>query len=105
MERDLTFFFFNDTATTEIYTLSLHDALPILVAAVVVSWAAAILALVVRAWLRRSARLTIDLIRGRGDVRGNRSGKVWPPAITVVAIAVLVVAGPVLADMLNYATD
>src|SRR3712207_1158001 len=25
------FFFFNDTATTEIYTLSLHDALPILV--------------------------------------------------------------------------
>src|SRR5256885_2434464 len=26
----LCFFFFNDTATTEIYTLSLHDALPIL---------------------------------------------------------------------------
>src|SRR2546427_8962714 len=25
------FFFFNDTATTEIYTLSLHDALPICV--------------------------------------------------------------------------
>src|SRR5205814_6190856 len=28
----LLFFFFNDTATPEIYTLSLHDALPILVA-------------------------------------------------------------------------
>src|SRR2546422_4703264 len=28
------FFFFNDTATTEIYTLSLHDALPIYAAAV-----------------------------------------------------------------------
>src|SRR5256886_16664464 len=27
------FFFFNDTATTEIYTLSLHDALPISAAA------------------------------------------------------------------------
>src|SRR5476649_2789239 len=26
---DFFFFFFNDTATTEIYTLSLHDALPI----------------------------------------------------------------------------
>src|SRR3712207_9211490 len=26
----MTSFFFNDTATTEIYTLSLHDALPIL---------------------------------------------------------------------------
>src|SRR3712207_7056294 len=28
------FFFFNDTATTEIYTLSLHDALPIYLDAV-----------------------------------------------------------------------
>src|SRR5277367_6943766 len=27
--RCVWFFFFNDTATTEIYTLSLHDALPI----------------------------------------------------------------------------
>src|SRR3712207_9289793 len=27
--HDTCFFFFNDTATTEIYTLSLHDALPI----------------------------------------------------------------------------
>src|SRR2546423_6021777 len=29
MVPDYIFFFFNDTATTEIYTLSLHDALPI----------------------------------------------------------------------------
>src|SRR3989338_293306 len=28
--KNIIFFFFNDTATTEIYTLSLHDALPIL---------------------------------------------------------------------------
>ena len=28
---DMYGFFFNDTATTEIYTLSLHDALPICV--------------------------------------------------------------------------
>src|SRR2546425_9251065 len=27
--HDVSIFFFNDTATTEIYTLSLHDALPI----------------------------------------------------------------------------
>src|SRR5258708_8736703 len=33
-EHATTCFFFNDTATTEIYTLSLHDALPILSAAV-----------------------------------------------------------------------
>src|ERR1039458_4546930 len=32
-----TLFFFNDTATTEIYTLSLHDALPICVGAEVVA--------------------------------------------------------------------
>src|SRR2546428_10321442 len=30
----ISFFFFNDTATTEIYTLSLHDALPISVVVV-----------------------------------------------------------------------
>src|SRR5689334_25116493 len=29
LPRTLFIFFFNDTATTEIYTLSLHDALPI----------------------------------------------------------------------------
>src|SRR2546430_6552456 len=29
MRGNRLFFFFNDTATTEIYTLSLHDALPI----------------------------------------------------------------------------
>src|SRR5206468_11049695 len=29
LQRQLLFFFFNDPATTEIYTLSLHDALPI----------------------------------------------------------------------------
>src|SRR2546429_9541458 len=29
LSRLFLFFFFNDTATTEIYTLSLHDALPI----------------------------------------------------------------------------
>src|SRR5260370_23894543 len=29
------FFFFNDTATTEIYTLSLHDALPIFMTGII----------------------------------------------------------------------
>src|SRR4030042_1021252 len=32
------FFFFNDTATTEIYTLSLHDALPILALLLATRW-------------------------------------------------------------------
>src|SRR2546429_2556384 len=40
------FFFFNDTATTEIYTLSLHDALPISLQLGVVSLAVLRLAVV-----------------------------------------------------------
>src|SRR5258707_8563466 len=36
------FFFFNDTATTEIYTLSLHDALPIFFDAVYVEAAGSV---------------------------------------------------------------
>src|SRR2546430_6489952 len=35
----LFFFFFNDTATTEIYTLSLHDALPIFTGRYAQEWA------------------------------------------------------------------
>src|SRR3954449_12455568 len=37
--RVLRFFFFNDTATTEIYTLSLHDALPIYSSHTLISYA------------------------------------------------------------------
>src|SRR5688572_33104034 len=50
------FFFFNDTATTEIYTLSLHDALPI-------SSRAA------RGPLRASSRPTHGRCGGRGSDR------------------------------------
>src|SRR2546422_7009987 len=35
----LCLFFFNDTATTEIYTLSLHDALPIFIICYVLTYA------------------------------------------------------------------
>src|SRR5256885_11118621 len=62
------FFFFNDTATTEIYTLSLHDALPICWDALVRAWADEFaldedVSLVIRAWSslgytdRKSTRL------------------------------------------------
>src|SRR5438445_6037243 len=44
------FFFFNDTATTEIYTLSLHDALPISSANGALRFTSA-----VTHWLRRLA--------------------------------------------------
>src|SRR5207302_8964100 len=54
----LSFFFFNDPATTEIYTLSLHDALPIFQAALEVSpllLIGALLALAL-AWAFRTTR-------------------------------------------------
>src|SRR5256885_10621876 len=58
------FFFFNDTATTEIYTLSLHDALPISVS----SWAAS------RIFMRRSRRRAPPrLDRDRKSTRLNSS--------------------------------
>src|SRR5947209_9386638 len=59
------FFFFNDTATTEIYTLSLHDALPIF-------------AVRARACdvLRHAARLRRSRRDGRDDgVRGDHAGE------------------------------
>src|SRR6266496_5515625 len=55
------FFFFNDTATTEIYTLSLHDAFPIsgpLVAA-----------------QRREVGIDAPLLGSRGAVLGQRDRK------------------------------
>src|SRR5256886_13226140 len=59
-------FFFNDTATTEIYTLSLHDALPI-------SAAPALIALSAprpEYWLRPAASL---LLPGTGQLLAHRS--------------------------------
>src|SRR2546430_5853271 len=54
------FFFFNDTATTEIYTLSLHDALPICPASR-------------RDRARRPPRAPRRLHSGRGCPRRSRS--------------------------------
>src|SRR2546430_9421973 len=53
------FFFFNDTATTEIYTLSLHDALPI--------WRHA----VVGNWLRDAGHIAQGTCRGRSARRSE----------------------------------
>src|SRR2546429_6022261 len=66
------FFFFNDTATTEIYTLSLHDALPICSR---------------RAWRKQRSAGAVERIRHRqlgqsgrdeivpGPVQGGRRGR------------------------------
>src|SRR2546430_10664018 len=67
------FFFFNDTATTEIYTLSLHDALPILFDHVVrFSLSAALLGIALSA-VRRGTRRNLDRRRDRKSTRLNSS--------------------------------
>src|SRR5258708_30795732 len=61
------FFFFNDTATTEIYTLSLHDALPILSTS-----------RLHRAWCANTRSATIRapaLYLGNGSPVGSTSSK------------------------------
>src|SRR2546430_10461996 len=55
----LFFFFFNDTATTEIYTLSLHDALPICPSAQVTSYGASVLTRSRTIWSRLVRRLGV----------------------------------------------
>src|SRR3712207_7267000 len=63
MQSGLSFFFFNDTATTEIYTLSLHDALPI--------------------W--RGRRLGDP--RPRGPAPSVQTAAAWPPAAICPGLA------------------
>src|SRR5437773_8194662 len=61
------FFFFNDTATTELYTLSLHDALPI--SALMLAWIQSALA-----GRKRSAASSISASRrsSRPDRKSTR---------------------------------
>src|SRR6266496_5103395 len=68
------FFFFNDTATTEIYTLSLHDALPI------------------SARVRqRDTEPVVDGDHARGDVRQHARGPL--PRLLDRCLAALHVCG------------
>src|SRR5437016_8239584 len=60
----MTRFFFNDTATTEIYTLSLHDALPIST-----TWA-----------ISSARRLRRARCSGSGTCGPSRLSRRWPPS-------------------------
>src|SRR3712207_7647222 len=65
----LFFFFFNDTATTEIYTLSLHDALPIWLFGYHLHWTGAKVAVEIAEDLLRSAERRRDTA---AQVMGHR---------------------------------
>src|SRR3712207_9083849 len=78
----MSFFFFNDTATTEIYTLSLHDALPIcdiealsrLFIAVVQRDGAAALRGLEALGVRYSPEVRADLVRDLREFLNKYSG-------------------------------
>src|SRR6266540_4874734 len=96
------FFFFNDTATTEIYTLSLHDALPIsaLLAAMAAGWAVNNLAFVLVLVLNRQqrpGRVLAALVPGIGTSAAVTAGNLafgvlfaaayaWLPTATVLFV-------------------
>src|SRR2546430_12385330 len=63
IHRPLSLFFFNDTATTDIYTLSLHDALPISFDGVLGAWR--------HAWRNVVAPVGSRAVRGVGSVRSE----------------------------------
>src|SRR3712207_7484969 len=67
------FFFFNDTATTEIYTLSLHDALPISRGAHALDGAVGAVRPRAERWDRRAVFATIEQRRDRKSTRLNSS--------------------------------
>src|SRR3712207_7506466 len=62
-------FFFNDTATTEIYTLSLHDALPICMGGAAAGEVASSLA------LETVADRMLAPARGEGDTEGGEGNE------------------------------
>src|SRR5699024_12374257 len=61
----LFFFFFNDPATTEIYTLSLHDALPIYIKLPIYGYG--------KSNVRDLEKVTFDLFKDRKSTRLNSS--------------------------------
>src|SRR3954470_14633166 len=86
------FFFFNDTATTEIYTLSLHDALPILQAhapAAIALWARARFEQLLRA--RTEATLSTA---GLSERAGDRSGALSHGEQRQLEIAMVIATDP-----------
>src|SRR5215469_17256908 len=72
------FFFFNDTATTEIYTLSLHDALPIWAIAGQPEYVGVIVTVTAPSASRTSRKMPRSAM-----VRAGNSGSGTDPAVSL----------------------
>src|SRR5438876_2516763 len=72
------FFFFIDTATTEIYTLSLHDALPI--------WKTLLMASSVRLKPLNCSRLPCVYAQGKRDRKSGSAGMPRPISYAVFCL-------------------
>ena len=77
----LSFFFFNDPATTEIYTLSLHDALPIPVNHAAIDRILAVQKMVVREIDEELAVGAVGVLTDRKSTRLNSSHTVISYAV------------------------
>src|SRR2546428_709015 len=81
------FFFFNDTATTEIYTLSLHDALPILAVKVKVQTESS-LAVVLRSGARMQGSGATTGVEPEGWLVKVKSTVPWGGLLGAVSVSV-----------------
>src|SRR5690242_21420478 len=76
MAVEILFFFYNDTSTTEIYTLSLHDALPIstpIVVTLVFGVVLTVVAMAAEAHQFYTGRINLVRNRDRKSTRLNSS--------------------------------
>src|SRR2546427_10897155 len=90
------FFFFNDTATTEIYTLSLHDALPILIPFLTISPTNRISPMndETLSALRVTGRSAIAPTNERGAARSTTRGSTKEENCTTITATTLAAARP-----------
>src|SRR5438270_9883634 len=93
------FFFFNDTATTEIYTLSLHDALPIFRGEILYIGKALVLADRVRSYFLKGDRKSTRLNSSHSQISYavfclKKKKKKYPQKLLIHKLNRLVQRGP-----------
>src|SRR5258708_2882767 len=92
------FFFFNDTATTEIYTLSLHDALPI--------WTVAEVVITLLLIVQKGLPTNSTPLRGRGPgISTDRKSTRLNSSHQIISYAVFCLKKKKKKKHTNYSSD